>query len=301
MGARVKRREDPRLIQGMATYVDDVKLPGMLHLAFRRSDVAHARIVRIDTSGAEALEGVERVITGAELAKYLPPQPVMTPFPAPPHHSMATDTLRFVGEPYAVVVASDRYIARDAADAIVIELEELPVVVDAEAPGAAQLHEGFAGNIAVHVPAGTGVDMATGTVDNTAIDRAFAEAEVVISQRMVNHRLAPTAIEPRGVVAHWEPGKETLTVWASTQGPHLYRGFICGALGLGEDQVRVIAPEVGGGFGAKLIYGEDYAACAISRLAGKPVKWIEDRSEAFQTTSHGRGILGYVEDRKSVV
>ena len=295
MGARVKRREDPRLIQGMATYVDDVKLPGMLHLAFRRSDVAHARIVRIDTSGAEALEGVERVITGAELAKYLPPQPVMTPFPAPPHHSMATDTLRFVGEPYAVVVASDRYIARDAADAIVIELEELPVVVDAEAPGAAQLHEGFAGNIAVHVPAGTGVDMATGTVDNTAIDRAFAEAEVVISQRMVNHRLAPTAIEPRGVVAHWEPGKETLTVWASTQGPHLYRGFICGALGLGEDQVRVIAPEVGGGFGAKLIYGEDYAACAISRLAGKPVKWIEDRSEAFQTTSHGRGILGYVD------
>ena len=298
MGARVKRREDPRLIQGQATYVDDVKLPGMLHLAFRRSDVPHARIRKIDTSAAEAMEGVEMVITGAELAKHLGPQPVMTPFPAPPHYSVATDTVRFVGEPVAVVVAADRYIARDAADAIVLDLEELPVVVDPEKAiqdGAAQLHEGFANNIAIQFPAGTGVDMAAGSVDNSAIEKAFASADVVVSQRMMNQRLAPTAMEPRGVVAHWEPGKETLTVWASTQGPHLVRGFLCGLLGLGEDQVRVIAPEVGGGFGAKLIYGEDYAAAAISRILGKPVKWIEDRSEAFIATSHGRGILGYGE------
>ncbi len=298
VGTRVKRREDPRLIQGQATYVDDLKLPGMLHLAFRRSDLPHARIVSIDKSAAEAMEGVERVLTGAELAQIIGPQPVMTPFPAPEHFSMATDTVRFVGEPVAVVVASDRYIARDAADALRIEYEPLPVAVDAEAamlPGAPQLHEGFANNIAVFVPAGTGVDQMAGTVDNGPIEAAFAAADVVIRQRMINHRLAPTAIEPRGVLAHWERGKETLTVWAGTQGPHLYRTFICGMLGLGEDQVRVIAPEVGGGFGAKLIYGEDYAACAISRLLGAPVKWIEDRSEAFLTTSHGRGILGEIE------
>ena len=298
MGARVKRREDPRLIQGRGTYVDDVKLPGMLHLAFKRSDLPHARIISIDTSAAEAMEGVEAVYTGADLAKHLPPQPVMTPFPAPPHHSVTPDVVRFVGEPVAVVAAVDRYVARDAADAIVVEYELLPVLVDPEkARDAAQpqIHDGFANNVAVAVPSGTGVNQAAGTVDNTAIDRAFAEAEVVVSQRMMNQRLAPTAIEPRGVVAHWEPGKETLTVWAGTQGPHLYRGFVAGVLGLGEDQVRVIAPEVGGGFGAKMIYGEDYAACAISRLLGVPVKWIEDRSEAFLTTSHGRGIIGYVD------
>ena len=298
VGMRVKRKEDPRLIQGQATYVDDVKLTGMLHAAFKRSDLPHARILSIDTSAAEAMEGVEAVYTGAQLAAKLPPQPVMTPFPAPPHHAVTPDVVRFVGEPVAVVIASDRYIARDAADAIVVEYEPLPVVVDPEkatGPGLPQLHEGFANNVAVFVPAGTGVDQAAGTVDNTAIDKAFADAEVVVSQRMMNHRLAPTAIEPRGIVAQWEPGKDTLTVWASTQAPHLFKSFICGILGLGEDQVRVIAPEVGGGFGAKLIYGEDYAICHISRLLGAPVKWIEDRSEAFLTTSHGRGILGYLD------
>ncbi|MBI2764722.1 MAG: molybdopterin-dependent oxidoreductase [Chloroflexi bacterium] len=298
MGARVKRKEDPRLIQGRGTYVDDVKLPGMLHAAFKRSDIAHGRIVSIDTSAAEAMPGVELVLTGAQLAQHLPPQPVMTPFPAPPHHAITPDVVRFQGEPYAVVIATDRYIARDAADAIVAEIEPLPVLVDPEAamqPGAPQIHEGFANNVAIFIPAGTGVDQAAGTVNNAAIEAAFAQADVVISQRMINHRLAPTPIEPRGIVAHWEPGKEALTIWASTQSAHLFKGFIAGLLGLGEDQVRVIAPEVGGGFGAKLIYGEDYAISAISRMLGQPVKWIEDRSEAFMTTSHGRGILGYID------
>ena len=130
VGERVKRREDPRLIQGRGTYVDDIKIAGMFHLAFKRSDMAHGRILSIDTSAAEAMEGVDLVLTGAQLAETLGPMPILTPFPAPAHYSMATDTVRYSGEPVAVVVATDRYIARDAADAIVVEYEPLPAVVD---------------------------------------------------------------------------------------------------------------------------------------------------------------------------
>lgn len=306
MGERIKRREDPRLIQGHGTYVDDLKIAGMLHLAFKRSDLAHARIVSIDTSAAEALDGVEAAFTGAQLKEFLGPMPIGTPFPAPAHYSVTPDVARFVGDPVAVVVATDRYIARDALDLIEVHYEPLPAVVDPEAALAGHptvIHPGFVNmlgqgdtNIAVVVPAGTGVDLAAAQVDNSAIDEAFTKADVVVSQRMMNQRLAPTAIEPRGVVAHYEPGKETLTVWSSTQNPHMVRTNVAALLGMGEDRVRVIAPEVGGGFGAKInIYGEDYVACAISRKLGQPVKWIEDRSEAFMATTHGRDILAYVD------
>lgn len=300
VGERVKRREDPRLIQGRATYVDDIKLPGMLHLAFRRSDIAHGVITRIDTSAAEAMKGVELVVTGAQLKDLLGPMPIGTPFPSPDHYAVAIDRVRYVGEPVAVVVASDRYLARDAADAIVVEIEPLPAVVDLEQAMTGQpavIHEGFENNLAVpYVPGGTGVDAVAGTVDNSAIEAAFANADVVVSQRMMNQRLAPTAMEPRGVVAHYEPGKETITVWSSTQNPHILKTFIALQLGLGEHQVRAVAPEVGGGFGAKInIYGEEYAAAALSKKLGLPLKWVEDRSEAFMATIHGRDILGYLD------
>lgn len=299
VGERVKRREDPRLIQGRATYVDDIKLPNMLHMAFKRSDIAHGKILSIDTSAAEAMEGVELVMTGAQLAEILGPMPIGTPFPSPNHYSVATDAVRYTGEPVALVIASNRYIARDAADAIVVDYEPLPAVMDPERamnsdPGV--IHPDFANNLAVaYVPGGTGVG-ADGTVDNSAIDAAFAEAEVVIKQRMMNHRLAPTAMEPRGVVAHFEPGKGTMTIWSSTQNPHILRTLTAAMTGLSESQVRAIAPEVGGGFGCKInIYGEDYTAAAISKKLGVPVKWIEDRSEAFLATIHGRDILCYLE------
>ena len=299
VGERVKRREDPRLIQGRGTYVDDVKILGMQHLAFRRSDVAHGRIRSIDTSAAEAINGVEAVYTGAQIANFLDPMPIGTPFPSPEHRAVAVDVVRYVGEPVAVVVATDRYVARDAADAIVVDYDRLPAVVDTEAAMTgtpAIIHPEFANNLAVpFVPSGTGVD-AEGTSDDTAIDQAFADAEVVISQRMVNQRLAPTAMEPRGVVAHYEAGKEVMTIWSSTQNPHILRSFIASMTGLGQDQVRAIAPEVGGGFGAKInIYGEEYVAAAISKRLGIPVKWAEDRSEAFLATTHGRDIIGYVD------
>src|SRR5688572_5045940 len=299
VGQRVKRREDPRLIQGRGTYVDDIALVGMRHLAFKRSDVAHGRIRSIDVSAAEAMDGVEAVFTGAQIAELLGPMPIGTPFPSPPHRAVTADVVRYAGEPVAVVVASNRYTARDAADAIVVEIDPLPAVVDLERAMTGQpavIHPDFPNNLAVpFVPSGTGVSP-DGTVDDTAIDQAFAAAEVVISQRMMNQRLVPNAIEARGVVAHFEPGKGSMTIWSSTQNPHILRSMIAAMTGLGQDQVRAIAPEVGGGFGAKInIYAEEYVTAAISKRLGIPVKWVEDRSEAFVATTHGRDIIGYVD------
>jgi len=286
VGQRVKRREDPRLIQGRGIYVDDVKIPGMQHLAFKRSDIAHGRVRSIDTSSAEAMHRVEAVFTGVQIAEFLAPMPIGTPFPSPEHRAVAVDTVRFVGDPVAVVVACDRYVARDAADAVVVDYEPLPAVVDPEKAMSGEsvvLHAGFPNNVALGpLPSGTGVGR-KGAVDDTAVDAAFEAADVVIAQRMVNQRLAPSSIEARGVVAHYEPGRAALTIWSSTQNPHILRTFLAQTLGLGEDRVRAIAPEVGGGFGAKInIYGEEYVAAALSRRLGLPIKWIEDRSEAFR-------------------
>jgi carbon-monoxide dehydrogenase large subunit len=204
-----------------------------------------------------------------------------------------------VGEAVAVVIASDRYTARDAAEAIGVEYDLLPAVVDPELAMKGQptvIHPDFANNLAVAlVPSGTGVTPDF-QVDDTAIDKAFADADVVISQRMMNHRLVPNAMEPRGVVAHYEPGKAAMTIWSSTQNPHILKTMIAAMNGLGQHQVRAIAPEVGGGFGAKInIYAEEYVAAAISKQLGVPIKWIEDRSEAFLATTHGRDIIAYVD------
>src|SRR5580765_101402 len=216
VGQRVKRREDPRLIQGRATYVDDVALVGMQHLAFKRSDVAHGRIRSINTSAAKAMDGVEAVFTGAEIAEFLPPMPIGTPFPSPEHRAVAVDTVRYGGEPVAVVVASDRYIARDAADAIVVTYDTLPAVVDLELAMTGKptvIHPDFPNNLAVALlPSGTGVSADGSSVDDSAVNRAFAEADVIISQRMVNQRLVPNGMEARGGIAHFEPGKGTMTI-----------------------------------------------------------------------------------------
>ena len=300
VGERVKRREDPRLIQGRGTYVDDIKITGMRYMAFKRSDIAHGKITSIDTKAAAAMDGVDAVYTGADIAKVLAPMPIGTPFPSPPHYAVAVDTVRYAGEAVAVVVASDRYVARDAADAIVVTYDPLPVVVDPELAMTGKptvIHPDFANNLAVAlVPSGTGVAPDFSVIDNTAVDKAFADAEVVISQRMMNHRLVPNAMEPRGVIAHWEPGKEAMTIWSSTQNPHILKTMIAAMNGIGQHQVRAIAPEVGGGFGAKInIYAEEYVASVVSKKLGLPIKWIEDRSEAFVATTHGRDIIGYID------
>jgi carbon-monoxide dehydrogenase large subunit len=300
VGERVKRREDPRLIQGRGTFVDDIKVTGMQHMVLKRSDIAHGRIVSIDTSAAEAMDGVEAVLTGAQIAELLAPMPIGTPFPSPPHRAVAVDVVRYVGEPVAVVIAADRYIARDAADAIIVEYDPLPAVVDVEQAMRGTptvIHPDFPNNLAVPlVPSGTGVSADLKTVDDSAVERAFASADIVISQRMVNHRLVPNAMEPRGVIAHYEHGKGTMTIWSSTQNPHILRSMIAAMTGLGQDQVRAIAPDVGGGFGAKInIYAEEYVAATVSKRLGLPIKWVEDRQEAFLATTHGRDIIAYVD------
>jgi len=300
VGSRVKRREDPRLIQGKGTYVDDVKIAGMQYVAFKRADVAHGRILSIDVSAAQSMEGVEAVFTGKQIADFVAPMPIGTPFPSPEHRVVAIDVVRFSGEPVAVVVARDRYVARDAVDAITVQYDILPAVVDPEAALKGQptvIHPQFANNVAIGpIPGGTGVAPDGKSVDDSAIDKAFAAAEIVVSQRMMNQRLAPSAMEPRGVVAHYEAGKGTMTIWSSTQNPHILRTFIAMMNGMGENQVRAIAPEVGGGFGAKInIYAEEYVVAGLSKRLELPLKWVEDRSEAFVATIHGRDILGYID------
>ena len=227
--------------------------------------------------------------------------PIGTPFPSPEHRAVAIDVVRYAGEPVAVVVAADRYLARDAADAIVVSYDPLPAVVDPEQAMTGKptsIHEDFP-----EQPGAWRSSRAARAWRRTArrwttrrSTRPSPHAEVVISQRMVNQRLVPIAMEPRGVVAHYEPGKGTMTIWSSTQNPHILRTMIAAMNGMGQDQVRAIAPEVGGGFGAKInIYAEEYVAAAVSKQLGLPVKWIEDRSEAFVATIHGRDILGYID------
>jgi carbon-monoxide dehydrogenase large subunit len=289
VGARVKRKEDPRLITGTGNYVDDIKLHGMQHLAVLRSPHAHARIKSIDTSKAAAAKGVVAVLTGADikrLSEALPVLPLVEGLQTPDHPVIAVDEVNHLGEIVAAVVAADRYLARDAVDLIDVEYEVLPAVMELEkaAEGGPLVHEALGTNVGYRMEVGTDVD------------EAFREADVVVKQRMVNQRLIPNPLENRGTVAQFEQGTGTLSVWTSTQIPHLLRGQFAALLRLPEQRVRVIAPDVGGGFGCKLnIYPEDIITAAAAMTLRKPVKWIEERSEGFLATSHGRDQIADVE------
>lgn len=291
VGQRVKRTEDPRLIRGLGHYVDDIKLPDMLYVAFLRSIYAHARIKGIDVSEAAHAPGVVAVYTGKDVAHKIGPVPCASSLPGlkvPDHRVLATDKVYFAGHPIAAVVATDRYAARDAVDLIMVEYEELPAVTDPEEaakPGSPLVHEQFGDNIAYKMTSGSG-----------DIDAALASADRVIKQRILNQRLIPMAMEPRGVLARYLPGEGELTIWSSTQIPHLLRTQIALMLGMPENRVRIIAPEVGGGFGSKLnVYAEEALLGWISKELARPVKWIETRRENFLATIHGRGQVGYLE------
>ena len=287
VGQRVKRTEDPRLIKGLAHYVDDISLPGTLHVAFVRSYLAHAKINSIDTSAAESAPGVIAVYTGKDVAEKVGPVPCAGALPdlkVPDHRVLATNKVYFVGHPVAAVVATDRYTARDAADLIIVDYEDLPVVTDVEqaAAGGPVIHEAFSDNIAYRLTSGEG-----------DIDAAFSAADRTVKQRILHKRLAPIAMEPRGVLARYFPGEEELTLWSSTQIPHLMRTQVALMIGMPENKLRVITPEVGGGFGSKLnVYAEEALLGWISMQLGKPVKWIETRRENIQATIHGRGQVG---------
>ncbi|HSE34479.1 MAG TPA: xanthine dehydrogenase family protein molybdopterin-binding subunit [Pyrinomonadaceae bacterium] len=290
VGQRVKRTEDPRLIKGLAHYVDDIRLPDTLHVCFVRSIYPHARINSIDTSAALAAPGVVAVYTGKDIAGKLGPVPCASALPdlkVPDFRPLANDKVLFVGHPIAAVVATDRYVARDAVDLVMVDYEDLPAVVDVEeaAKGTTVIHENFGDNIAYKMSSGEG-----------DVDAGLAAADHVIKQRTLHNRLAPIAMEPRGVLARYFPGEEELTVWSSTQIPHLLRTQLALMIGIPENKLRVITPEVGGGFGSKLnVYGEEALLGWISMQLGKPVKWIETRRENIQATIHGRGQVGYIE------
>src|SRR6266404_9743760 len=290
VGKPIKRTEDPRMIQGLAHYVDDIRLPDTLHAAFLRSIYAHAKITSIDTSEALKLPGVLAVYTGKDLQK-VGPVPCGAAIPdmkLPDHRVLAGNKVYFVGHPVAVVVAETKFAARDALDLIQVEYQELPVVLDEEKAAdknSPLIHEQFGTNIAYKLTAGEG-----------DVDAALKASDKIIKQKILNRRLAPIAMEPRGVLARYYPGEQELTLWTSTQIPHLARTQVAIMLGMPENKLRLIAPEVGGGFGSKLnVYAEEAVLGWISMQTGRPVKWIEGRRENMQSTIHGRGQTGYIE------
>jgi aerobic carbon-monoxide dehydrogenase large subunit len=291
IGARIKRREDPNLIRGLGQYVDDVKLPGMLHVAILRSPHAHAKIKRIDTDAARHQPGVAAVFTGGELRDQIGTLPTTADNPTlriPKHYVLAVDKVCYVGEPVAVVVAEDRYTARDAVDLIQVEYEPLPVVTDPEkalSSGSPVIHSEWPDNMAFRYEQKQG-----------DVEAAFKQAHKVVKQRLVHQRLAPIAVETRGVVAQYTAAEKQLTVWSSTQIPHLLKTHLAQLLKLQEDQLRVIAPDVGGGFGSKLnVYAEEALLGYLAIKLQRPVKWSEERRENIQATIHGRGQVGEVE------
>ena len=302
-GSGIRRREDPRLITGSATYTHDITLPGMAYAAMLRSSHAHARITRIDTEKAKAAPGVLAVYTGADIEGALQPMPCAWLLPdsglkIAPYPCIAKDVVRYTGDIVAVVVAERMPQAHDAVELIEVDYEPLPTVIDPEKAAAAdapQLHakdvngEDIPGNQAFHWTVAGGGD----------VDAAFTEAEangVVIKERILQQRLIPNAMEPRGAVAQYNRATGELTLWNTTQNPHIVR-FLCSVVtGIPEDKLRVIAPEVGGGFGSKIAaYPADFVTVFCSKSLGRPIKWIESRSENYQATTHGRDHVQNVE------
>ncbi len=292
-GSGIRRREDPRLITGAATYTDDVKLPGMVHAAMLRSPHAHAKINGIDTSAAAEAPGVLAVYTGADTDGVLNPIPCAWLPPdcdikAVDHPAIAKDVVRYQGDAVAVVVAENRYQAEDALELIKVDYEILPVVVNPEAamqPGAPQLHEDAPNNQAFHWVAAGG-----------DTDAAFADADVIVKDTIVQQRLIPHAIEPRSAVANWTAAMGELTLWSTSQNPHIVRFLGSLVTGIPEHKIRVIATEVGGGFGSKIaMYADEMIITYCSMQLNRPVKWTATRSEGFQATIHGRDHVQHVE------
>jgi carbon-monoxide dehydrogenase large subunit len=290
-GAPIKRNEDKRLLTGQALFIDDVELPGMLHASFLRSQVAHAKVKRIDVSQALKRPGVIAVYTADDYGTFCQPGPLLVPPPPIPgivfnlrtHMPLAKDKVRYAGEPLAVVVAESRYIGEDALDDILVELENLPAVVDLEGAlenGSASVHDDLGSNVASQLR------QSKGDYRNAA-----AKADLVLKRRFRYEHGISSPIETRGVVAQWNARGQQLTVWDTTQAPVFVRNGLAAQLGLGERQVRVIAPFVGGGFGPKIMmfYPEELALPWISMRLNRPIKWIEDRLEHFVATTHERG------------
>jgi carbon-monoxide dehydrogenase large subunit len=284
IGQHVLRRQDPALLTGRGMYVADVQRPGTLHMAVLRSRYAHARIVRVDASACAKAPGVVLTLTARDLAGVAKPLPVLrqgTRLKGRDYPVLPDDKAIYVGQPLAAVVATSRARAEDALEAMVVECEPLPVVATIEEalrPGAPLIHEAWGDNIA------NGLSHETGDVA-----AALAEAAVVLTREFRIGRVTALPLEGRGVVAEYDRGTERLTVWYSSQAPHLFRTVLAGVLGFPEGRIHVISREVGGGFGLKLHYHAEEVLAAVATLRlGRPVKWIEDRLESFVGSTHAR-------------
>ncbi|PYO05417.1 MAG: xanthine dehydrogenase, partial [Candidatus Rokuibacteriota bacterium] len=289
IGARIPRNEDPRLLQGLGCFVDDVNPPGALHAASLRSPHAHARIARIDATAARRVPGVHLVLTAADLGELNQPAPLLIPHPTLTHgrtqRPLAVDEVRYVGEVVAFVVADSRYIAEDAQALIEVEYEPLPVVTDlksALSPGTPRVHADVPDNRAARFRQTVG-----------DAEAALARAPRVLSERLTIERSCGSPIEARGVVAEWDARRRVLRVWDSTQAPLPIKNGLAGLFGLPEFNVEVVAPDVGGGFGTKimLFYPEEILVPHAAITLGRPVKWTEDRREHLIAANQERGQL----------
>lgn len=293
VGTRLRRREDPALLTGEARYVADLQVPGTLHAAFVRSTAAHARIGRIDLAPATAMPGVVAAFTGADLQGEWAALPCAWPVTAdmknPAHLPLAVGTVNYVGDAVAVVLATSEYAARDAADAVVVEYDPLPAVVDVE--------DAASDRVVIHEDLGTNVSYTWElTPDPAAVDAAFAGAAHTVSERYIQQRLIPSAMEPRGVLVVPQPFGGDFTVYSATQIPHILKVMLALTAGIEETRLRVVAPAVGGGFGSKLnVYAEEVAALVLARKLRAPIRWIEERTEGAQATIQGRGQVQYID------
>src|SRR6201993_496359 len=292
IGASVVRKEDKRFITGKGRYVDDIKLVGMSFAHFIRSPHPHAKIKGIDASAALKLPGVLAVLTGKELVDdkignlicgWMIHSKDGSPMKMGAWPAMAPETVRFVGQAVAVVIAETKNQARDAAEAVVVNYEELPAVADVHAaikPGAPQLHPEAPGNIIYDWHLG----------DEAAVNAAFSKAANVVTLDLTNNRLVPNAMEPRAAIADYDAAEEHFTLYTTSQNPHVARLVLSAFYNIApENKLRVIAPDVGGGFGSKIyIYPEEMVCLWASKKVGRPIKWTGDRSESFLTDAHGR-------------
>jgi carbon-monoxide dehydrogenase large subunit len=288
MGTRRLRKEDPALLTGEALFVADLNVPGALYIALVRSTVAHARIATIDVGPAKAMPGVVDAFNGADLAgEWAAPLPcawsVTADMKNPAHLPIAVDKVCYVGDAVAVVVAESEYAARDAVEAVLVEYDVLPAVVDLEAARSDET--------VIHEDLGTNTSYVWElTPDADAVERAFAEAAHTVHGHYIQQRLIPAAMEPRGVVVVPQPFGGEFTVYSATQNPHILKVMLAITAGISENAIRVVAPAVGGGFGSKLnVYAEEVLCLALARKLRRPVRWVESRSEGTQATIQGRG------------
>jgi CO/xanthine dehydrogenase Mo-binding subunit len=285
VGRRVPRREDTELLTGQGRFIGDLQRPGMLHAAFLRSPYPHALIKSVDVSAAKAMPGVHAVITGADLPENLGAQPNTHLFGEreTPYHALARERVRYAGESVAVVVAESPYVAEDARDEIIVDWEPLPSVGDAELA--------LADDAPLVWPDRDWPDNVCATFEKEMgdVDRAFDEADVVVSESYRIQRQFACSLEGRGVLAEWDRNIDELTIWTSSQIVHIARDLLSAVLGIPENRIRVLVPRIGGGFGAKFhFYPEETAIALAARETGRPVRWVEDRLESFLSTVHAR-------------